>query len=53
VNLPTLSGLSDRMSVNSLRVCQLVAKLLHLLSRLNPRHLGNVVVVETLRVILY
>ena len=53
VDLPSLSGLSHRMPANSFRVRQLIAELLHLLSRLDTGHLRDVIVIQTLGMIRY
>jgi hypothetical protein len=53
VNFPPLSRLSNRLPANSFRVRQLIAELLHLLSRLNTGHFRDVVVVKTLRMVAY
>jgi hypothetical protein len=53
VDFPALASFSHRVAANSFQVRQLIAELLHLLARLNPGHLGDVIIIQTLRMIAY
>src|ERR1051326_6504437 len=53
VNLTSFSTLLHRVTANAFRVRQLIAQLLHLLPRLNAGYPGNVVVIQTLGMLVY
>jgi hypothetical protein len=51
MDLPAFAGLANRMPADALRVRQLIAKLLDLLAWLDPGDLGDVVIVQTFRMV--